>query len=146
MSKRRVVVTGMGILSPVGNDLTTAWKNILAGSSGIGPVTHFDATTFPTRIAGEVRNFDPASYVAAKDVKKMDPFIHYGVAASIEAMKDAGLNAEEHDAERIGVAVGAGIGGIHTIERTSIIFHEGGQRKISPFFVPSSIVNMAAGN
>ena len=146
MSKRRVVITGLGIVSPVGNDVVTAWKNIVEGKSGIGPVTHFDASTFPTRIAGEVRDFDPAQYVAAKDVKKMDPFIHYGIAASVQALADAGLNANEHDAERIGVAVGAGIGGIATIEKTSITYHEGGQRKISPFFVPSSIINMAAGD
>jgi 3-oxoacyl-[acyl-carrier-protein] synthase II len=146
MNKRRVVVTGLGIVSPVGNDVPTAWRNIVAGTSGIGPVTHFDASTFPTRIAGEVRDFDPAKFVAAKDVKKMDPFIHYGIAASIEALADAGMHAHEHDEERIGVAVGAGIGGIHIIERTSITYHEHGQRKISPFFVPSSIINMAAGN
>ena len=146
MSKRRVVITGLGIVSPVGNDVPTAWRNILAGTSGIGPVTHFDATTFPTRIAGEVRDFDPAKFVAPKDVKKMDPFIHYGIAASLEALADAGLHPHEHDAERIGVAVGAGIGGIHTIERTSITYHEQGQRRISPFFVPSSIINMASGN
>jgi 3-oxoacyl-[acyl-carrier-protein] synthase II len=146
MNKRRVVITGLGIVSPVGNDVATAWRNILAGNSGIGPVTHFDASTFPTRIAGEVRDFDPAKFVAAKDVKKMDPFIHYGIAASIDALADAGLHPHEHDAERIGVAVGAGIGGIHTIERTSIIYHEQGQRRISPFFVPSSIINMASGN
>ena len=145
-SRRRVVVTGLGIVSPVGNDVATAWRNILAGKSGIGPLTHFDASTFPTRIAGEVRDFDPAQHVAPKDVKKMDPFIHYGIAASVQALADAGLHPHEHDEERIGVAVGAGIGGIATIERTSIAFHEGGQRKISPFFVPSSIINMAAGN
>src|ERR1700754_1792936 len=108
MSKRRVVVTGLGMISPVGNDVATAWSNIVAGRSGIGPVTHFDASTFPTKIAGEVRDFDPAQYV-----KKMDPFIHYGIAASIQALDDAGLKPHEHDAERIGVAVGAGIGGIH---------------------------------
>lgn len=146
MSKRRVVVTGLGIVSPVGNDVATAWANITAGKSGIGPITHFDASTFPTRIAGEVRDFDPTQYVAAKDVKKMDPFIHYGIAASIEALADAGLKPHEHDEERIGVAVGAGIGGIGTIEKTAITYHESGQRKISPFFVPSSIVNMASGN
>ncbi|MGH8040488.1 MAG: beta-ketoacyl-ACP synthase II [Rudaea sp.] len=145
-NQRRVVVTGLGIVSPVGNDVDTAWHNILAGNSGIGPVTHFDASAFPTRIAGEVRDFDPAQFVAPKDVKKMDPFIHYGVAASLQALKDAGMHPHEHDEERIGCAVGAGIGGIHTIERTSIAYHEGGQRKISPFFVPSSIINMAAGN
>jgi len=146
MSKRRVVVTGIGIISPVGNDAATAWANITAGKSGIGPITHFDASTFPTRIAGEIRDFDPAQYVAAKDVKKMDPFIHYGIAASIQALADAGLHPHEHDEERIGVAVGAGIGGIGTIEKTAITYHESGQRKISPFFVPSSIVNMASGN
>ena len=146
MSKRRVVVTGLGIVSPVGNDVATAWASITAGKSGIGPVTHFDASSFPTRIAGEVRDFDPAQYVAAKDVKKMDPFIHYGVAASVQALADAGLHPHEHDAERIGAAVGAGIGGIHTIEKTAITYHESGQRKISPFFVPSSIINMASGN
>jgi len=146
MSKRRVVVTGLGIISPVGNDVATAWANITAGKSGIGPITHFDASTFPTRIAGEIRDFDPAQYVAAKDVKKMDPFIHYGIAASIQALADAGLHPHEHDEERIGVAIGAGIGGIGTIEKTAITYHESGQRKISPFFVPSSIVNMASGN
>ena len=146
MNKRRVVVTGLGIVSPVGNDVATAWKNIREGVSGIGPVTHFDASTFPTRIAGEVRDFNPETYIPHKDVKKMDPFIHYGVAASVQALNDAGLSTHEHDAERIGVAVGAGIGGIHTIEKTAITYHEHGQRKISPFFVPSSIINMASGN
>jgi 3-oxoacyl-[acyl-carrier-protein] synthase II len=146
MSKRRVVVTGLGLVSPVGNDVATAWRNVLAGESGIGPITHFDASAYPTRIAGEVRDFDPTKYVAPKDVKKMDPFIHYGIAASVQALADAGLHPHEHDEERIGVAVGAGIGGIYTIERTSIALHEGGPRKISPFFVPSSIINMAAGN
>ncbi len=146
MSKRRVVVTGLGIISPVGNDVATAWANIRAGKSGVGPITHFDASTFPTRIAGEIRDFDPTEYVAAKDVKKMDPFIHYGIAASIQALADAGLKPHEHDEERIGVAVGAGIGGIGTIEKTAITYHEAGQRKISPFFVPSSIINMASGN
>jgi len=144
--KRRVVVTGLGIVSPVGNDLKTAWDNIVAGRSGIGPLTHFDATTFPTKIAGEVRDFDPAQHMAAKDVKKMDPFIHYGIAASVQALADAGMHPHEHDEERIGCAVGAGIGGISTIEKTSITYHEGGQRKISPFFVPSAIINMASGN
>lgn len=146
MSKRRVVVTGLGILSPVGNDIASAWDNIKSGRSGIGPITHFDASTFPTRIAGEVRDFDPTSIVPAKDVKKMDPFIVYGIAASIQAIADSGLVIDESNAERIGCAIGAGIGGIYTIEKTSITYHEHGQRKISPFFVPSSIVNMAAGD
>ncbi len=146
MSKRRVVVTGLGILSPVGNDVDTAWDNIRSGRSGIGPITHFDASSFPTRIAGEVRDFDPTSVVLAKDVKKMDPFIYYGIAASIQAMKDSGIVVDESNAERIGCAIGAGIGGIYTIEKTAIAYHEQGQRKISPFFVPSSIINMAAGD
>ena len=146
MSKRRVVVTGLGILSPVGNDIASAWDNIKSGRSGIGPITHFDASTFPTRIAGEVRDFDPTSVVPAKDVKKMDPFIIYGIAASVQAIADSGLVIDESNAERIGCAIGAGIGGIYTIEKTSITYHEHGQRKISPFFVPSSIVNMASGD
>jgi 3-oxoacyl-[acyl-carrier-protein] synthase II len=145
MSKRRVVVTGMGMVSPVGNDVATAWANIRAGRSGIGEITHFDASTFPTRISGEVRDFDPAAYIAPKDIKKMDPFIHYGIAAGKQAMADAGFEVTEANADRIGVAVGAGIGGLHTIERTSIDYHERGQRKISPFFVPSSIINMVSG-
>jgi len=146
MSKRRVVVTGLGIISPVGNDVATAWSNILAGVSGIGPITHFDTTAFATKIAGEIRDFDPATYIAPKDVKKMDPFIHYGIAASVQALRDSGLEITAENAERVGAAVGAGIGGITGIERTSIAFHEGGPRKISPFFVPSTIINMISGN
>jgi 3-oxoacyl-[acyl-carrier-protein] synthase II len=146
MSKRRVVVTGMGIVSPIGNDVATAWKNVVAGISGIGAITHFDAGVFPTRIAGEVKGFDPTEYVQPKDVKKMDTFIHYGVAAGTQALRDSGLEVTEANAARIGVAVGAGIGGIANIERTSIAYHEGGPRKISPFFVPASIVNMVSGN
>jgi 3-oxoacyl-[acyl-carrier-protein] synthase II len=146
MSKRRVVVTGLGIISPVGNDISTAWSNILAGVSGIGPITHFDTTAFATRIAGEIRDFDPTTYIAPKDVKKMDPFIHYGIAASVQALRDSGLEITAENAERVGAAVGAGIGGITGIERTSIAFHEGGPRKISPFFVPSTIINMISGN
>ncbi len=145
MSKRRVVVTGLGMVSPVGNDVATAWANVKAGKSGIGQITHFDASTFPTRISGEVRDFDPAQYIPSKDVKKMDPFIHYGIAAGKQAIADAGYEVNDGNATRIGVAVGAGIGGLYTIERTSIDFHERGQRKISPFFVPSSIINMVAG-
>ncbi|MDE2308278.1 MAG: beta-ketoacyl-ACP synthase II, partial [Xanthomonadaceae bacterium] len=146
MSKRRVVVTGMGIISPVGNDIATAWGNILEGVSGIGPVTHFDTSGYATRIAGQVRDFDPAQWMAAKDVKKMDPFIHYGVAAGTQALRDSGLEVTEANAPRIGVAVAAGIGGLHTIERTSIELHEKGPRRVSPFFVPSSIINMVSGH
>src|SRR5699024_9036790 len=143
MSKRRVVVTGMGMVSPVGNDVATAWANITAGKSGIGDITHFDASDFPTRISGEVRGFDPEQYIPRKDIKKMDPFIHYGIAAGKQALADAGYEITEANAPRTGVAVGAGIGGLHTIERTSIDYHERGPRRISPFFVPSSIINMA---
>jgi 3-oxoacyl-[acyl-carrier-protein] synthase II len=146
MNKRRVVVTGLGTVSPVGNDVATAWDNVVAGRSGIGPITHFDASAFPTRIAGEVKGFDPAHYIPPKDIKKMDTFIHYGIAAGTEALKDSGLDITEANAARIGVAVGAGIGGIATIERTTLAYNEGGPRKISPFFVPGSIINMVSGN
>ncbi|HEY8230310.1 MAG TPA: beta-ketoacyl-ACP synthase II [Rhodanobacteraceae bacterium] len=146
MNKRRVVITGLGIVSPVGNDVETAWKNVVAGVSGIGPITHFDASAFPTRIAGEVKNFDPAAYIPPKDIKKMDTFIHYGVAAGTDALKHSGIEITEANATRIGIAVGAGIGGIASIERTAIAYHEGGPRKISPFFVPGSIINMVSGN
>ncbi|GAP64925.1 3-oxoacyl-[acyl-carrier-protein] synthase II [Mizugakiibacter sediminis] len=145
MSKRRVVVTGLGIVSPVGNDVPTAWANITAGKSGIGPITNFDASAFPTRIAGEVRDFDPTAYIAPKDVKKMDTFIHYGVAAAMMAMRDAGLEVREDNAERVGALIGSGIGGIAGIEKTTVAWHEGGPRKISPFYVPSTIINMVSG-
>jgi 3-oxoacyl-[acyl-carrier-protein] synthase II len=145
MSKRRVVITGLGILSPVGNDLASSWDGIVNGRSGIGPITHFDASAFATRIAGEVKGFDPAAWFGPKDIKKMDPFVHYGVAASLMAIRDAGLEIEGEDAERIGVAIGAGIGGLKGIEETTIKYHEGGPRKVSPFYVPSTIINMIAG-
>ncbi len=145
MSHRRVVVTGMGIVSPVGNDLASAWDSIVNGRSGIGPLTHFDASAFATRIAGEVRDFDPAAWMPAKDVKKMDPFIHYGVAAALMAMQDAGLEVTEANAERIGVLIGSGIGGILGIEEQTAKYIEGGPRKISPFYVPSTIINMLPG-
>ena len=146
MSKRRVVITGLGIVSPVGNDLATAWSNITSGNSGIGPITNFDATAFPTRIAGEVRDFDPATWIPPKDVKKMDSFIHYGVAAGLMAMQDAGLEITDANAERTGALIGSGIGGIAGIEKTTVAWHEGGPRKISPFYVPSTIINMVAGH
>jgi len=146
MSKRRVVVTGMGIISPVGNDIATAWSNILKGVSGIGGVTHFDASAYATRIAGQVRDFDPAQWISPKDIKKMDPFIHYGIAAGTQALRDSGVEVTDANAPRIGVAVGAGIGGLNTIEDTSIELHEKGPRRVSPFFVPSSIINMVSGN
>ena len=148
MSKRRVVVTGMGIISPVGNTIASAWDALCNGRSGIGPVTEFDASLLKTRIAGEIRNFDIEQYMPMKEARKCDQFIHYGMAASIEALKDAGLEAGDHglDPGRIGCALGAGIGGIATIEKTTEAFLEGGPRKISPFFIPGTIVNMISGN
>jgi 3-oxoacyl-[acyl-carrier-protein] synthase II len=146
MSKRRVVVTGMGIVSPVGNDVATAWSNVVAGNSGIGPVTYFDASAYATRIAGEVQGFVPGDYIPPKDVKRMDPFIHYGIAAGMQAFRSSGWAMTEENASRIGVAVGAGIGGLDTIEATAIDLDKRGPRKVSPFYVPSSIINMISGN
>ncbi|QDH70514.1 beta-ketoacyl-ACP synthase II [Marilutibacter alkalisoli] len=144
-NRRRVVVTGLGIVSPLGNDLASSWDGIVNGRSGIGPITHFDASAFTTRISGEVRDFDVTRWVGAKDAKKMDPFIHYGVAASLMAMEDAGLVVDESNAERIGALIGSGIGGILGIEEQTIKYHEGGPRKVSPFYVPSTIINMLPG-
>ena len=142
---RRVVVTGMGIVSPIGNDLASSWDSIVNGRSGIGPITHFDASTFTTRIAGEVRDFDVTRWVSPKDAKKMEEFIHYGVAASMMAMQDANLVVDDSNAERIGALIGSGIGGLVGIEEQTIKYHEGGARKISPFYVPSTIINMLPG-
>ena len=148
MSKRRVVVTGLGIVSPVGSKLEKAWKNITEGKSGINRISPdlFDATDFSVKIAGNVDDFDVDSYITPKDQKKMDPFIHYGVGAGTDALHDSGLIVTEENADRIGVIVGSGIGGVGTIEKNSKAFLTGGPRKISPFFVPSTIVNMVAGN
>lgn len=145
MSKRRVVITGLGILSPLGNDLAASWDGVVNGRSGIAPITHFDASAFATRIAGEVKGFDPSPWIAPKDVKKMDPFVHYGVAAAMMAIADAGLEIGGAAADRIGVAIGAGIGGLKGIEETTLRYHEGGPRKVSPFYVPSTIINMISG-
>ena len=146
MARRRVVITGLGIISPVGNSVEQAWQNILAGRSGIDRITRFDISTFPVQIAGEVRDFDIAQYLSAKEARRMDTFIHYGMAAGIQAIKDAGLEAHPDNAERIGVAIGSGIGGLPMIEDTCDDFLAGGVRKISPFFVPGSIINMISGN
>ena len=145
MSQRRVVVTGLGIVSPVGNTLASAWDSIINGRSGIGQITHFDTTGYNSRIAGEVRDFDPKAWVNPKDAKKMETFIHYGLAASFMAMDDAGLVIDEANAERAGVLIGSGIGGVRGIEDTAIALHEGGPRKVSPFYVPSTIINMISG-
>ena len=145
MSKRRVVVTGMGIVSPVGNSLETAWDAVTNGRSGIGKITHFDTTGYTTNIAGEVRDFDPKTWLPPKDAKRMDTFIHYGLAAAYMAMADANLEIDESNAERAGVLIGSGIGGVRGIEETAIDLHTGGPRKISPFYVPSTIINMVSG-
>jgi len=145
-TKRRVVITGLGMVGPVGLTVKESWANILAGNSGIGPITHFDVSAFSVRFGGSVWNFDPAQYIPAKDVKKMDPFVHYGVAAAKEAIADSGLEVTEENAERIGVAIGSGIGGLWGIEKGYQAYLDAGPRKISPFFVPSNIINMISGN
>ncbi|HKK13896.1 MAG TPA: beta-ketoacyl-ACP synthase II [Gammaproteobacteria bacterium] len=146
MSKRRVVITGLGIVSPVGNSVQAAWENIVAGRSGIGPITQFDVSAFPVRFGGVIRDFDVSEYVSPKEARKMDPFIHYGIAAACQAISDAGLEEGAADPTRIGVSIGSGIGGISSIEKQYKAFLDGGPRKISPFFVPSSIINMVSGN
>jgi len=146
MSKRRVVITGLGIVSPVGNDIKSAWGNILAGKSGIGPITNFDASDFPVRFCGEVRDFDVTQYIKPKDARRMGAFIHYGLAAACQAINDAGLEINEANAARAGVAIGSGIGGLSGIETAYQAYLDGGARKISPFFVPGNIINMIAGN
>ena len=147
MSKRRVVVTGMGIVSPVGSAVETAWKNILAGQSGIGPVQRFDVSAFPVRFAGEVRDFDQDRYFDSKDLRRMDDVMHYGVAAGVQAVEDAGLDFSRLDATRCGAVCGAGIGGLGTIEREfGEYVKTDNPRKISPFFVPASIINMISGH
>ena len=146
MSRRRVVVTGLGIVSPVGSTLERAWDNLTAGRSGIRPIDSFDASGFPVRISGSVVDFESDRYVAAKDWKKMDAFIRYGLGASVDAMADAALEITEANAARIGVAIGSGIGGLPYIENNYGTFLEGGARRISPFFVPSTIINMVSGD
>ena len=145
MSRRRVVVTGLGIISPVGNGVPEAWKNILAGTSGITRITRFDASPFSSQIAGEVKAFDPAQHLSAKEARRFDTFIHYGLAAAIEAIKDAGLDFDRERREQIGVCIGSGIGGLPLIEETHKAVLASGPRKISPFFIPGSIINLIAG-
>ena len=146
MSNRRVVITGLGIISPVGNSVETAWANILAGNSGIGHISHFDVSEFPVRFGGEIRDFDVTQYISAKDARKMAKFIHYGIAAAKQAFDDAGLEITESNADRAGLAIGSGIGGLPGIEAAYQSFLDGGPRKISPFFVPANIINMISGN
>jgi 3-oxoacyl-[acyl-carrier-protein] synthase II len=146
VSKRRVVVTGLGMVSPLGNSVEATWKNILAGKSGIAPLTHFDVSEFPVRFGGSVRDFDVTEYISKKDARKMDPFIHYGMAAGIQAVRDSGLEITESNAHRVGIAVGSGIGGLPGIEKGTEQLLKGGPRKLSPFFVPSNIINMISGH
>lgn len=146
MSKRRIVVTGLGMLTPVGNTVKETWKNIVAGKSGVALISAFDTTDFPVKISGSVKDFDVSQYILKKDIKKMDPFIHFGIAAGLQALEDSGLEVTDENADRIGVAIGSGIGGLPGIERNRDQFVAGGARKISPFFVPSSIINMVSGN
>ncbi|MGH8498001.1 MAG: beta-ketoacyl synthase N-terminal-like domain-containing protein, partial [Methylococcales bacterium] len=146
MSKRRIVVTGLGAVTPVGLNVDDTWRNILAGKSGIGPLTGFDTSGFSTCFGGEIRGLDISLYINPKDSKRMDGFIHYGMAAGIQAIRDSGIEIDERNADRIGVAIGAGIGGITGIESGHNDFLKGGARKISPFFVPGNIINMISGN
>ena len=145
MSRRRIVVTGLGIVSPVGIGVAEAWPTILEGRSGIGPITRFDASAFTSRIAGEVKGFDVSKWLSAKEARRYDTFIHYGLVASMEAVRDAGLEAYAGDRERVGVCIGSGIGGLPLIEEMHTAYQQGGPRKISPFFVPGTISNMIAG-
>jgi 3-oxoacyl-[acyl-carrier-protein] synthase II len=146
MAKRRVVVTGVGAVTAVGLTVTETWQNILAGKSGVAPITVFDVSDFSVRFGANVKNFDVESVMSRKDAKKMDTFIHYGIAAAKEAIEDSGLEVTEANAERIGVAIGSGIGGLPGIESGYDAYLNGGPRKISPFFVPSNIINMISGN
>ena len=146
MSKRRVVITGLGIISPVGIGVSSVWQNIVAGKSGITKITHFDASAMAAQIAGEVKDFDVTQFLSAKDARRMDRFIHFGLVAGMEAFKDSGLEVSEQNAERIGVNIGSGIGGLPMIEDTHNDYLAGGPRKISPFFIPGTIINMISGN
>jgi len=145
LSRRRVVVTGLGIISPVGNGVPEAWKSILAGASGITRITRFDASAFTSQIAGEVKGFDPAQVLSVKEARRFDTFIHYGLAAGIEAIKDSGLDLDREQREQVGVCIGSGIGGLPLIEETHKTVLASGPRKISPFFIPGSIINLIAG-
>ncbi|RPH66766.1 MAG: beta-ketoacyl-[acyl-carrier-protein] synthase II [Burkholderiales bacterium] len=145
MSRRRVVITGLGIVSPVGSDIPTAWTNLVAGRSGISAISRFDASTFPTRIAGEVRDFDVAQYLPVKEARHFDTFVHYGIAAGLQALRDSGIEVTDANADRIGVIIGSGIGGLPLIEETHSELVNRGVRRVSPFFVPGSIINMISG-
>lgn len=146
MNKRRIAVTGVGLVTPVGIGVTESWKNIIQGVSGISRITKFDPANFSSQIAGEVKNFDPVNYLNPKEARRMDTFIQYGLVAGTEAIKDAGFEVNDSNAHRIGVSIGSGIGGLGTIESTNDTFDAGGPRKVSPFFIPGTIINMISGN
>ncbi|MEZ9234378.1 beta-ketoacyl-ACP synthase II [Shewanella sp. 10N.286.52.A9] len=146
MSKRRVVITGLGLVTPVGNDVDTSWQSLLAGKSGIAPITKFDASEYGTRFSGSVKDFDVEQYLSRKDARKMDLFIQYGMAAGIQAMNDAGLDMSQENPARVGTAIGAGMGGMPLIEQNHAALLKSGPRKVSPFFVPSTIINMISGH
>ena len=146
MSNRRVVVTGLGMLTPLGNTVDSTLDAIQNGKTGIGPIEHFNVSDFGTRFGGSLKNFDCANYMEPKDARRMDVFMQYGIAAGVQAFEDSGLDADKYDSERFGVAIGSGIGGIKTIEDTSLLIRDAGPRKVSPFFVPGSIINMISGN
>jgi len=146
MNKRRIAVTGVGLVTPVGIGVTESWKNIIQGVSGISRITKFDPANFSSQIAGEVKNFDPVNYLNPKEARRMDTFIQYGLVAGTEAIKDAGFEVNDSNAHRIGVSIGSGIGGLGTIESTNDTFDDGGPRKVSPFFIPGTIINMISGN
>jgi len=145
LSRRRVVITGLGVVSPVGNDVPTAWRNLLDGRSGVRRITRFDVSSYPTQIAGEVRDFEVTQYMSAKEARHFDTFVHYGIAAGMQALRDSGLEVNDSNAERIGVIIGSGIGGLPLIEQTHDELNARGVRRISPFFVPGSIINIISG-
>jgi len=146
LSRRRVVITGLGIISPVGNTVVEAWASVLAAKPGISRITRFDPAAFAAQIAGEVKGFDVTQYMSAKEARRMDTFIHFGMAAGIQALRDSGLEVTPENAERIGVNIGSGIGGLPVIEETHDDYLKGGPRKISPFFIPGVIINMISGH
>jgi 3-oxoacyl-[acyl-carrier-protein] synthase II len=145
MSRRRVVVTGLGLVCPVGVGVEESWQALVAGKSGIGPITHYDASTYPTKIAGEVKGFEPEKFMDRKEVRRNDRFIQFALAAADMAVKDSGIDFDKEDLERIGVIVGSGMGGLATIEDTHKTLMERGVRKVSPFFIPAIIINLAPG-
>src|SRR5262249_31745848 len=146
VSKRRVVVTGLGLISPCGNSVAEGWKSVRDGISGITPIDQYDVSAFSTRFAGTIRNFDPAAYLEPIEARKCDPYMLCGFGAGVQAIRDAGVEGKEANAHRYGIAVGSGIGGVHTIETNHSKLTEAGPRRISPFFVPASIINMISGH